>query len=75
VHDDLWDEKVKSIHYCTYEDFLTGKIPLDAILLIDEIDLLFFNDAPKIIKGKLISSVLLLDKYKVYGLSATFRGN
>jgi hypothetical protein len=30
---------------------------------------------PKIIKGKLISSVLLLSKYKIYGLSATFRGN
>ena len=75
VHDELWDENIKSIHYCTYNDFLTGKIPLNAILLVDEIDLLFFNDVPKIIKGKLISPVLLLSKYKIYGLSATFRGN
>lgn len=75
VHDNLWDEKVKSVHYCTFDDFLTGKIPLNAILLVDEIDLLFFNDVPKITTGKLISSVLLISKYKVYGLSATFRGN
>lgn len=75
VHDDLWDENVKSIHYCTYDDFLTGRIPLNAIILVDEIDLLFFKDVPKIIKGKLISSVLLLSKHQVYGLSATFRGN
>ena len=75
VHDNLWDDKVKNVHYCTYNDLLTGKIPLNAILLVDEIDLLFFKDAPKIINGKLISSVLLLSKYKLYGLSATFRGN
>ena len=75
VHDDLWDDNVKSIYYCTFDDFLTGKIPLNAILLVDEIDLLFFKDAPKISKGKLISSVVLLNKYKIYGLSATFRGN
>ena len=75
IHDDLWDDNVKSVYYCTNDDFLTGKIPLNVILLVDEIDLLFFNDLPKIIKGRLISSVLLLSKYKVYVLSATFRGN
>ena len=47
---------------------------MDTILLVDEIDTLFFNDAPKIIKGRLVSSVLLLSKYKVYGMSAIFRG-
>ena len=43
-------------------------------MLVDEIDSLFFIDAPKMIKERLISSVLLLNKYKVYGMSATFRG-
>ena len=74
TYDDLWDQNVKEVHYCTYSDFLLGKIPEDTILLIDEIDALFFGDTPRIIKGKLISSVLLLSKYKVYGMSATFRG-
>lgn len=75
MHDDLWDENVKGIHYCTYENFLTGRVPLNAFLLVDEVDMLFFNDVPKIIKGKLISSVMMLSKYTVYGLSATFKGN
>ena len=66
---------MKGIHYCTYQDLLTGAIPEDTILLVDEIDALFFNDIPKFIKRKLISSVLLLSKYRVYGMSATFRGD
>ena len=74
TEDDLWDPEVKEVHYCTYQNFLTGNIPKDTILLVDEIDYLFFNDVPKIIKGKLISSVLLLSKYRFYGMSATFRG-
>jgi hypothetical protein len=37
---------MKGIFYCTYEDFLSGNIPLGTILLVDEIDTLFFNDKP-----------------------------
>lgn len=75
TEDDLWDPNVKEVHYCTYQNFISGDIPKDTILLIDEIDSLFFTDAPKIIKYMLISSILLLSKYKVYGMSATFRGD
>jgi len=63
------------IHYCTYEDFLTGKISLSAVLFVDEIDSLFFADTPKIVDGRLLSSILLLNKYKVIGVTATFRGD
>ena len=65
---------MKEVHYCTYENFLTGNIPEGTILLVDEIDTIFFSDTPRLIRGKLISSVLLLNKYKIYGMSATFRG-
>ena len=74
TRDDLWDPLVKEVHYCTYPDFLSGNIPEDAILLVDEIDTLFFSDTPKIVEARLVSSVLLLSKYRVYGMSATFRG-
>lgn len=50
TEDDLWDPNVKEVHYCTYQNFISGDIPKDTILLIDEIDSLFFTDAPKIIK-------------------------
>jgi len=42
--------------------------------MLDEIDSLFFSDAPKIVDGRLISSIILLNKYKVIGMTATFRG-
>ena len=63
------------IHYCTYMDVLNGKIPASAILFIDEIDSFFFADAPRIVEGKLISAILLLNKHKVIGMTATFRGD
>jgi superfamily II DNA or RNA helicase len=37
------------IHYCTYSDFLTGKIPHSTILLVDEIDSLVFADQPMLL--------------------------
>lgn len=43
--DDLFEVNTY-IHYCTYTDFLTGNIPLSAVLLVDEIDSLFFADTP-----------------------------
>jgi len=63
------------IHYCTYLDVLSGKIPASTILFIDEIDSFFFADEPKIIEGKFISAILLLNKHKVIGMTATFRGD
>mmetsp|Transcript_34342 Transcript_34342/g.25425 ORF Transcript_34342/g.25425 Transcript_34342/m.25425 type:complete len:138 (-) Transcript_34342:63-476(-) len=75
VYDDLWRAEVAGVFYCTYDDFLTGRIPLNTVLLVDEIDSLFFNDKPAIRGGKFISSVLLLNKYRVLGMSATFRGD
>jgi hypothetical protein len=62
------------IHYCTYDNFLSGNIPLTAVLLVDEADSMFFPDAPTIVDGKLLSAILLLNKYKVIGVTATFRG-
>eukprot|EP00349_Pseudokeronopsis_sp_Brazil_P012300 CAMPEP_0202977714 /NCGR_PEP_ID=MMETSP1396-20130829/84411_1 /ASSEMBLY_ACC=CAM_ASM_000872 /TAXON_ID= /ORGANISM="Pseudokeronopsis sp., Strain Brazil" /LENGTH=212 /DNA_ID=CAMNT_0049716509 /DNA_START=1813 /DNA_END=2451 /DNA_ORIENTATION=- len=75
VYDDLWRADVVGVFYCTYNDFLTGRIPLNTVLLVDEVDSLFFNDKPAIRDGKFISSVLLLNKYRVLGMSATFRGD
>ena len=63
-----------AINYCTYDDLLTGNIPLSALLLVDEIDSLFFADAPALSTGKLLSAILLLNKYRVVGMTATFRG-
>ena len=62
VGDDLFTIKA-DIHYCTYEDFLTGNIPTSAAILVDEVDSLFFADAPRIINGELLSAILLLNKY------------
>jgi hypothetical protein len=59
-HDDLWKNK-KDIQYCTYEDFATGRIPKDTILLVDEIDSLFFSEKPKIRGGKVLSVIHLLN--------------
>ena len=77
-----WSSKVgdalfefnNDIHYCTYNDLLTGNIPFDAILLVDEIDSLFFADIPIIVGTRLLSAIILLNKYKVIGMTATFRG-
>lgn len=44
------------------------------MLLVDEIDSLFFGDAPEIIDTEFISAVLLFNKYKTVGMTATFRG-
>jgi hypothetical protein len=63
------------IHYCTYIDFLTGNIPVSATLLVDEIDSIFFADTPSVVANMLLSSILLLNKYKVIGMTATFRGD
>jgi hypothetical protein len=74
AHDDLFDRTAITIHYCTYEDFLTAKIPSSTICLVDEIDSLFFSDAPKLEGNMFVSSIILLNKYSVIGMSATFRG-
>jgi hypothetical protein len=42
--------------------------------LIDELDSLFFSDSPKLVGKKFLSVILLLNKYKIIGMSATFRG-
>jgi len=63
AHDDLFDAKALVINYCTYEDFLNGKIPPGTVCLVDEIDSLFFSDAPKLEGDKFISAILLLNKY------------
>jgi hypothetical protein len=47
---------------------------LDTVLLVDEIDSLFFSDLPSMSGGRLLSAILLLNKYKVIGMTATFRG-
>jgi superfamily II DNA or RNA helicase len=73
IGDDLFEVNA-DIHYCTYFDLLTGNIPLNAVLFVDEIDSLFFADVPIIRNTKLISSILLLNKYKIIGMTATFRG-
>ncbi len=64
-----------AIHYCTYFDIVTGEIPLDCVLFIDEIDSLFFSDNPVVNRNKFTSAILILNKYKVVGMTATFRGD
>jgi hypothetical protein len=49
-------------------------IPTAAVLLVDEIDSLFFADAPILSAGKFFSAILLLNKYRIIGMTATFRG-
>lgn len=60
--------------YCTHSDLLTGNIPIGTTIFIDEIDSLFFSDVPVISGTKLLSSILLMNKYKIIGMTATFRG-
>lgn len=74
IGDNLFNDNA-DIHYCTYDDLLTGKIPTTTILLVDEIDSLFFTDKVELVQGRLLSAVLLLNKYKVIGMTATFRGD
>lgn len=47
-HSNLFESAAISINYCTYEDFFTAKIPLSTVCLVDEIDSIFFADAPKL---------------------------
>jgi MoxR-like ATPase len=61
-------------NYCTYFDFLTGNIPSGTIVFIDEIDSIFFSDTPIINEKRFISAILLMNKYKIIGMTATFRG-
>ena len=74
IGDDLFANNT-DIHYCTYADVLMRKISTDAILLVDEIDSLFFADKVELINGRLLSAILLLNKHKVIGMTATFRGD
>jgi hypothetical protein len=67
---------ITDIHYCTYAQFRSGAIPTNSILLVDEVDSLFFdNGRIEIIKDISQSPLLLLNKYKVIGMTATFRGD
>jgi hypothetical protein len=43
--------------------------------MVDEIDALFFNDKPYLKGSKFLSAILLLNKYRVVGMTATFRGD
>ena len=63
VSDDLFDASIKEVFYCTYDDFLSGKIPLDTCIFVDEIDTMFFADKPEVKSGLFISAILLLNKY------------
>lgn len=73
-HSNVFESAAITINYCTYEDFLTGKIPLSTKCMVDEIDSLFFADTPELKGDKFISAILLLNKYQAIGMSATFRG-
>lgn len=75
IQDNLFKKDAKDVFYCTYDDFLTGEIPQDTVILVDEIDALFFNDKPQLKGAKFLSAILLLNKYKVIGMTATFRGD
>jgi hypothetical protein len=74
IGNDLFENNT-GIHYCTYNDMLTGNIHLNCVLFVDEIDSLFFSDSPVVSGNKCISTILLLNKYKVIGMTATFRGD
>ena len=76
IGDDLFTGEDTDIHYCTHADLLTGKIPTDTVLLVDEIDSLFFADKPLLSEqGILLSAIILLNKHKLIGMTATFRGD
>jgi hypothetical protein len=75
VGDDLYAAS-NDIHYCTHAQFLSGAIPHNTVLLVDEIDSLFF--ANKIITTAnevSLSPLILLNKYKIIGMTATLRGD
>ena len=42
---------------------------------MDEVDELFFTDKLKVKGNKIMSTILLLNKYEVIGMTATFRGD
>lgn len=44
--DQLYDIEGSGVFYCIFEDMLSGKIPINTILFVDEIDTFFFNDKP-----------------------------
>ena len=48
---------------------------MDAVILMDEVDALFFTDKPEVRGTKIMSTILLLNKYEVIGMTATFRGD
>jgi hypothetical protein len=48
---------------------------LDSVILMDEVDALFFTDKPEVKGTKIMSTILLLNKYEVIGMTATFRGD
>jgi superfamily II DNA or RNA helicase len=74
IGDELFEVN-SAVHYCTYRDLLTGKISTTTVLLVDEIDSLFFANKVELVDGRLISAILLLNKHKVIGMTATFRGD
>jgi hypothetical protein len=73
IGDDLFADNT-DIHYCTYADALNGTFPASTVLLIDEIDSFFFSDKVELVQGIITSAILLLNKYKLIGMTATFRG-
>ena len=69
-------EDVNGIFVCIHDDLLKSKVlPDGTILFIDEIDSIFFDIKPKLQNKSLISPILILNRYKVIGLTATLRGN
>lgn len=49
-------------------------MPLGTILFIDEFDAFLFDFKPVILDGQLVSPLILLNKCKTIGLTATLRG-
>ena len=49
VQSALFDEAEMGVFYCTYDDLLTGNIPTTTVLLVDEVDTLFFSDSPAVV--------------------------
>jgi superfamily II DNA or RNA helicase len=43
--------------------------------LVDEIDSFFFADKVELVNGRLLSAILILNKHKIIGMTATFRGD
>ena len=74
IGDDLFTNN-PDILYCTYADVLSGKIPATTVLLVDEIDSFFFADKVELVNGRLLSAILILNKHKIIGMTATFRGD